>query len=163
MYPSLCRYKGRLWLPGLAKALAVNLLFLLAVRDGVAAAPVRGAYAGLRTEISVDFDINRWNIDCGLASNAEALAEIKRQLVEIAGDTSLVVESVTVRGAASPDGGTRLNNELSRRRMESLMEYVNRETGLPDSLLASGVAVIPWDTFRALVSRGGYPWRGGGA
>lgn len=31
MYPSLCRYKGRLWLPGLAKALAVNLLFLLAV------------------------------------------------------------------------------------------------------------------------------------
>ena len=95
MYPSLCRYKGRLWLPGLAKALAVNLLFLLAVQDGVAAAPVRGAYAGLRTEISVDFDINRWNIDCGLASNAEALAEIKRQLVEIAGDTSLVVESVT--------------------------------------------------------------------
>ncbi len=159
MYPSLCRYKGRLWLPGLAKALAVNLLFLLAVQDGVAAAPVRGAYAGLRTEISVDFDINRWNIDCGLASNSEALAEIKRQLVEIAGDTSLVVESVTVRGAASPDGGTRLNNELSRRRMESLMEYVNRETGLPDSLLASGVAVIPWDTFRALVSRGGYPWQ----
>ena len=88
MYPSLCRYKGRLWLPGLAKALAVNLLFLLAVQDGVAAAPVRGAYAGLRTEISVDFDINRWNIDCGLASNAEALAEIKRQLVEIAGDSA---------------------------------------------------------------------------
>ncbi|MDE6360824.1 MAG: DUF3575 domain-containing protein [Muribaculaceae bacterium] len=113
----------------------------------------------LRSEVSVDFEINRWDIDSRIADNAASLEEMRRRLSEIVADGAMGVESVTVRGAASPDGGTRLNNDLSRRRMESMLEYIHRQTDIPDSLVIQGESVIPWHTFRSLVSDGDYPWK----
>lgn len=137
------------WLLKLVKVLIISILFWGGVDVECQAAE---QVETLRREVSIDFKINRWEIDPAFSENSRNLDEIVRLLTEVSGDTTVTVESVTVWGAASPDGGLKLNNRLSGRRMASLRDYVAECAQLPDSVVAEGESAIPWETFRTLVA-----------
>lgn len=123
------------------------VLFIVA-----AVSPVWARPATERLERSVDFVINSDVIMPGYADNARALAEITAFVQACRDDSTMTVEEVSLWGAASPDGGLPLNDGLSVRRSEALRRYIVEQCGVSESIITVRPSVIPWDTFRRLVS-----------
>lgn len=74
--------------------------------------------------MSVMFHTNRCDIDTCLGNNSQSLAEIRRFVDAVAGDSSVTVTRVTISGYASPEGPTKLNDRLARERMSSMEQIV---------------------------------------
>ncbi len=110
-------------------------------------------------KISVDFRINRWDIDPAYSDNARNLHELHRLLDEVRSDTLLSLLSLNMAGFASPDGSLPKNKELSLRRAVSLRNYLNENCGVPDSLMLFGENAVQWSMFRDLIAASGYVWR----
>lgn len=98
-----------------------------------------------RTEIGVDFRLNKSDIDKSYAGNSQKLAEIVSFFEEVKSDTSLTILEVSFCGSASPEGSYQINRQLARKRLEALETLVRSEIDIPDSLITRDDTYIPWD------------------
>lgn len=114
----------------------------------------------LRTEISVEFPINEWHVRPDFSENSRNLKAITDLLEAVEADSALVIDELSFYGAASPDGGNRINNPLSEKRMNSLRKWVMERSDLPDSIVTSRRGEVPWATFRQMLSRSDWEWAG---
>lgn len=114
----------------------------------------------IRTEISVEFPINQWHVKPDFSENSRNLKAITDLLEAVKADSMLVVDELSFYGAASPDGGNRINNPLSEKRMNSLRKWVMERSDLPDSIVTSRRSEVPWNTFRKMLSESDWEWAG---
>ncbi len=113
-----------------------------------------------RVEISVEFPINEWRVRPDFSENSKNLQAITDLIDKAESDPDLRIDEVSFYGAASPDGGNRINNPLSEKRMNSLRDWVMGKASLPDSLVASRRSEVPWGTFRSMLADSDWPWAG---
>ena len=105
-----------------------------------------------RTEIGVEFRLNRSDIDRSYASNSQKLADIFSFFEKVKQDTSLTVLEVSFCGSASPEGSYQINRQLARKRLESLESLVRSEIDIPENLITRDDSYIPWDYLAEQIS-----------
>lgn len=105
-----------------------------------------------RTEIGVDFRLNKSDIDKSYASNSQKLADIVSFFEKVKQDTSLTILEVSFCGSASPEGSYQINRQLARKRLESLESLVRSEIDIPESLITRDDSYIPWDFLAEQIS-----------
>lgn len=110
-------------------------------------------------KIPVEFRINSWEIEPAFSDNARNLHKLRELLNEVNSNPALSLDSLTVSGFASPDGSLPKNRELSLRRAFALCGFLNKEYGIPDSMIVLGINEVPWPLFRSIISAGDYTWR----
>ena len=99
----------------------------------------------------IRYVINVPEIDTSYIDNAERIAALRRFLRGVSEDPRARITDVDFRATASPDGTYEFNVLLSANRLRTFKELVHSCIDLPDSLIHSNTAVIPWDEFRARV------------
>lgn len=114
---------------------------------------------GVTHKIPVEFRINSWEIEPAFSDNARNLRQLRELLNEVNTNPALSLDSLTVSGFASPDGSLPKNRELSLRRAFALCGFLNKEYGIPDSMIVLGINEVSWPLFRSIISAGDYTWR----
>lgn len=137
---------------GLLRSLMAVSLALAAVTSALAGEVNR------EHKISIDFHINRWDIDPTLNDNAQSLSDLSTLLSDVKANPLMCLDSLSVSGYASPDGSLSRNKELSLRRAVSIHDYLVGCLAVPDSLMRFGANRVPWDVFRRIISESDYPW-----
>ncbi len=106
----------------------------------------------------IDFPASRSTVLAGFGNNAHELDKIRRMIHDLRNDASVVINSVSLRGYSSPEGGYALNERLSQKRAEALRSYLQREHPYLNMLFVSSTAE-DWDGLRLLVEESGLPGR----
>ncbi len=123
-----------------------SILLILILASGIVAhAQVR------RTEIFVEFRVNKSDLDPSFGDNASHLEEIVKFMEKINQDSTLSVIELSFCGSASPEGSSQLNRRLSRDRLKALERYVRSHVNVSDSVITYDDSYIPWDRFREQV------------
>ncbi|MBR8765558.1 hypothetical protein IX306_000020 [Porphyromonas levii] len=83
-------------------------------------------YRQVDKEVSADieFEVASAVVQPELRNNEEELAKIKDVIFDIEDGGSLVLDSLTMVGYASPEGGFKYNEQLANRRTEALRQYL---------------------------------------
>lgn len=105
-----------------------------------------------RHGIAIDFRVNSYTIERDYHENEDALNRIDSLLSVFERDTLRQIVHIEFYGTASPEGGSAVNDMLSRRRMESLEEYVRERHDFADSLVGHNDHYIAWDHLEELVA-----------
>ncbi len=71
----------------------------------------------------IEFEKGSWTIDTTLGNNADELERIRREFDSLAVSKRLTADSVIICASCSPDGSYMVNQNLSHKRAESIMEY----------------------------------------
>ena len=71
----------------------------------------------------IEFEKGSWEIDTSLGNNAYELSRIRREFDSLAVSKRFTADSVIICASCSPDGSYRVNQNLSHKRAESVMEY----------------------------------------
>ena len=111
----------------------------------------------LRT--TVDFRRGYSTIDLGYCDNSKRLQELSQAIAAIHSDSTLRVEHVHVRGAASPDGFNNRNQALSEKRARNIADYLVQHTSLPENLFSVEAAGVDWAALEAMVDTSSMPYR----
>lgn len=69
------------------------------------------------------------------------------------------LERVIIRSCASPDGTNAANERLAARRADSLQAYIQRHTGIPDSMIEKCSEGIAWSMLREMVAESEMQYR----
>lgn len=82
-----------------------------------------------------------------LYDNGKALKEFAVRMDSLMSCDSIpvVIKSINITGAASPEGASAFNDKLSRRRAESLAEWISSLSLCPDSLIRISYIGADWD------------------
>ena len=101
----------------------------------------------------VDFAVNKSVIDPNFHSNRHEIALIDSSLDSLSGDKSLVVTRLVVRGSASPEGGSALNDELAHERAAALVKHIQQHYNIPQGVLATYYDTNHWTDVRTWVAQ----------
>lgn len=85
--------------------------------------------------VLINFRQGSHRLDLNLSGNRSKLDKIVNTIEERKNDSLFMLRSVVVTGGCSPEGSVRLNNALSRRRANTLFDYIERYVDLPDSVM----------------------------
>lgn len=101
---------------------------------------------------TVLFRQSQWKIDTALGNNSRELERLTRFLNRCNSEDSLYsLRNVRVVGGASPEGSISINDLLSRRRAESLFDYIDNGRQIPDSIVSFKFLGRDWEGLRRLV------------
>lgn len=93
-------------------------------------------------------------LDPSLDKNQEHLDRLMKHLQSAEStDSALRFSSIKVIGAASPEGGVKINHELSRRRADRIFNYFSERTELPDSVTQFIFIGRDWNGLKYLVEK----------
>lgn len=82
--------------------------------------------ASASMEYNVDFEVGKANVVPDLRDNASEIGRIKENLAQLMNNEVYDLDSIIVTAFASPEGSMRANDDLCRRRAESVSDYFNR-------------------------------------
>ncbi len=101
---------------------------------------------------AIHFPVSHWRIDEHLGNNAAELDSLTDFMTRHSkADSTYTLRSVRVVGSASPEGSIRFNEQLSRRRAESIFDYFSQHENIPDSLTSFEFLGRDWQGLRSLV------------
>ena len=101
----------------------------------------------------VDFAVNKAVIDPNFHGNRHEIALIDSSLDSLSSNNGLVVTRLVVRGSASPEGGSVLNNELAHERAAALVKHIQQHYNIPQGVLATYYDTNHWADVRAWVAQ----------
>ncbi len=110
-----------------------------------------------RTEVFVDFRVNRTQIELEYKDNASRISKLINFLQHVQADSTVDIVDVTFCGAASPEGSYEWNRKLAKGRMESLEKLIRSKVEIPDSLISYDDSYIPWDHLAQQIARSNLP------
>lgn len=87
---------------------------------------VETIYRQVDKEVSakIEYEVASAVVQPNLSNNAAELEKIKDVIFDIEEGGALVLDSLTMTGYASPEGGARYNQQLANRRTEALRQYL---------------------------------------
>jgi len=102
------------------------------------------------------FLINQANIRAGQL-NSDAMAELRKEIIEAAGDSTRVIEELNISSYASPDGGMDINTRLAEQREQNTSKYLRGQLA-KDKITEFGELTAQftpedWEGFQRLVQQ----------
>lgn len=92
----------------------------------------------------IHYAINSANTIMGFEDNSEELARLDSFFNNLKRDSTIHLLKIEIVGYASPDGTTKFNSELARKRAQELSSVVTNRYGLSTSNIAISSHVEPW-------------------
>lgn len=99
----------------------------------------------------IDFPVNRAEIRADYRRNPAELQKIRNTIDVLRNDDDINIVAVSFQGFASPEGKYSLNENLARKRTESLARYVGELYTFPASIIKSSWTAEDWDGLRKYV------------
>ena len=93
----------------------------------------------------LEFKLNQAQVLPNYKNNAKELENIQALFTKVLSDTNLVVNKVIIEGFASPEGPEGFNEQLSKRRMESLKTYLAKQNKIPASMFETSFGGESWE------------------
>ena len=100
--------------------------------------------ASTNQNYEIHYAINSANTVVGFEDNSEELARLDSFFDELQRDTTIHISKIEIVGYASPDGTTKFNSELARRRAQELSAMLAQRYNISDSNIAISSHVEPW-------------------
>lgn len=100
--------------------------------------------ASTNQNYEIHYAINSANTVVGFEDNSEELARLDTFFDELQRDTTIHISKIEIVGYASPDGTTKFNSELARRRAQELSSMLAQRYNISDSNIAISSHVEPW-------------------
>ena len=91
--------------------------------------------------------------------NDRHLAALGDSIRSLGSDPAVVLRRILIQASASPDGNTKYNKELARKRGEDLRDYLKDNLSLPDSIFALQPQGEGWSELAEKLGRTDAPWR----
>lgn len=92
----------------------------------------------------IHYAINSANTVVGFEDNSEELARLDKFFSDLRRDTTMHISKIEITGYASPDGTTKYNSELARKRAQELSSMLAKRYGLSGNNIAISSHVEPW-------------------
>ena len=92
----------------------------------------------------IHYAINSANTVVGFEDNSEELARLDSFFDQLKRDTTIHVAKIEIVGYASPDGTTKFNSELARKRAQELSAMLAQRYNISGSNIAISSHVEPW-------------------
>lgn len=106
----------------------------------------------------IEFNVNTSTIDYRRANNRKNIEEVRGALRGINADSTIKLESISMIGLTSPEGGFQLNEKLASERAKSLLEIIERDIDsvvLQQAKLSYSGEVLPWSVVVDLMCEDG--------
>jgi outer membrane protein OmpA-like peptidoglycan-associated protein len=100
--------------------------------------------ASTNQNYEIHYAINSANTVVGFEDNSEELARLDTFFDELQRDTTIHISKIEIVGYASPDGTTKFNSELARRRAQELSSMLAQRYNISNSNIAISSHVEPW-------------------
>ena len=84
-------------------------------------------------------------LELSYMDNAAKLETLKQGIRSIGDNPNTVLQHIKILSAASPEGNSKLNKRLARRRGERLRDYLREMLNLPDSVFTVSSAGEDWE------------------
>jgi outer membrane protein OmpA-like peptidoglycan-associated protein len=97
------------------------------------------------------FPVNKTTIDEGVANNRAELRKITSTLDSVRNDKYVTVNSLNIKGYASPEGKYSLNEKLAKGRTEAVKNYVAKYYNFDASKIRTDYVAENWDGLREYV------------
>ena len=91
--------------------------------------------------------------------NERHLAALGDSIRSLGADPAVVLRRILIQASASPDGNTKYNKELARKRGENLRDYLKDNLSLPDSIFTLQPQGEGWSELAEKLGRTDAPWR----
>ena len=91
--------------------------------------------------------------------NDRHLAALGDSIRSLGADPAVVLRRILIQASASPDGNTKYNKELARKRGEDLRDYLKNNLSLPDSIFTLQPQGEGWSELAEKLGRTDAPWR----
>ena len=75
------------------------------------------------TEIDIDFQVGKCNVDTAYSDNARQLANLEKTIQYVNSHPNVRIERLTISGYASPEGPAVKNKQLGETRANALEQY----------------------------------------
>ena len=92
----------------------------------------------------IHYAINSANTVVGLEDNSAELSRLDSFFDELRRDTTIHISKIEITGYASPDGTTKFNSELARKRAQELSAMLASRYNISGSNIAISSHVEPW-------------------
>ena len=93
----------------------------------------------------LEFPLNQAQVLPKYKNNAAELDSIQALFNKVLTDTNLVVNKIIIEGFASPEGPEGFNEQLSKRRMEALKNYIIKKDKVPANLFETSFGGECWE------------------
>ncbi|MFR9543931.1 MAG: DUF3575 domain-containing protein, partial [Rikenellaceae bacterium] len=110
-------------------------------------------------QIEIYFDLNSYVVDSEYQNNNESLTNLTDLISWLKRDTLTTITGVEIKSFTSPDGDVVSNDRLSKRRANSVLEYVKNQISIPDSLISIENRGVAWDMLREMVVKSETPYK----
>ena len=91
--------------------------------------------------------------------NDRHLGALSDSIRGLGADPAVVLRRILIQASASPEGNTKANKELARRRGEDLRDYLKNNLSLPDSIFTLQPQGEGWSELAEKLGRTDAPWR----
>ena len=107
----------------------------------------------------VDFPVNQIVIYPDYRNNTKELGKIIATIDSVKADPDVTVNSIFIKGTASPEGPYDNNVRLAKGRTEALKEYVKNLYKFPDGFIQTDFEPVDWDGLREYLATCGLEHR----
>lgn len=97
-------------------------------------------------------------LELSYMDNAAKLETLKQGIRSIGDNPNTVLQHIKILSAASPEGNSKLNKRLARRRGERLRDYLKEMLNLPDSVFTVSSAEEDWEGLALKIQKEKAPW-----
>lgn len=111
-----------------------------------------------RVEAVLSFKPGSTELLPSYSGNRAELERLNRELAAFTADAGVELQTVRIKGYASPDGTTARNEELAAARALRFSNYLSREQGIPQQKIAVDACVEDWEGLMQLVSDASKPY-----
>lgn len=111
-----------------------KFLPIMALSAMTTAMPLNSEARNVTDSVAINFKQSKVDLDTTLMNNSRALNGIIERIKRYTEEPDYAVKSVTVWGAASPEGSVKFNEWLSRQRADQIFNFIGSRFELPDSV-----------------------------
>lgn len=102
-------------------------------------------------EIKIYFNLGSYAIDLNLQQNKESLQKFENLFKKLNSDTLSVISKIEIDSYTSPEGDNMCNKKLSKKRSNSIYQYLRNTISVPDSLIEKKFSGTDWNALQELV------------
>ncbi len=104
-------------------------------------------------QMTIVFPLNRAEIHPELSDNQRELDKIRRSLQDAESSGEREIQSLTIKGHASPEGPYKFNDKLARQRTDSLGSYISRNYHLDREKIKTDYEAEDWEGLIAFITK----------
>lgn len=105
------------------------------------------------------FPVGYSQLDLSYKGNADKLKALTEGIRAMQGNPDVKLQLIRILSASSPDGNSKLNKRVAKRRGEHLRDYLKETLVLPDSIFAVSSVGEDWEGLAEIIAKENQPWR----